>query len=81
MKLCVAYFFFDDFLLLDADFFEDEDLEDFFDAAIRLTTFHAVRDLPVAPIWHTAGLNPAILFDRLGGGWPRRRRLMTFNGD
>jgi len=73
----------DDFLLLlpPLDFFEDEDLEDFFDAAIRLTTFHAVRDLTVAPTWHTAGLHPAILFDDLGGGWPRRRRLMTFNGD
>ena len=46
-RLC-AYFFFDDFLLLD---FFDEDLEDFFDAAILLTTFHAVRDLPVAPTW------------------------------
>jgi hypothetical protein len=28
-----------------------EDLEDFFEAAILLTTFHAVRDLPVAPTW------------------------------
>lgn len=43
-----SYLFFDDFLL---DFFED--LADFF-AAIELTTFHAVRDLPVAPTWQTA---------------------------
>jgi len=38
-------------LLLLLDFFDDEDLEDFFDAAMSLTTFHAVRDLPVAPTW------------------------------
>jgi hypothetical protein len=30
--------------------FFDEDLEDFFEA-ISLTTFHAVRDLPVALTW------------------------------
>jgi hypothetical protein len=45
--------FFVDFLLLLADFF-DEALDDFFDAAILLTTFHAVRDLPVAPTWQKA---------------------------
>ena len=44
----IAYFFFDDFLLL--DFFEDLDAD--FLAAIVLTTFHAVRDLPVALSWH-----------------------------
>jgi hypothetical protein len=50
--LLLAYFFFDDFLLLLEDFFDEEPLEDdFFDAAILLTTFHAVRDLPVAPTW------------------------------
>ena len=42
-----VYFFFEDFLLL----FFDEDLDDFFAAAIVLTTFHAVRDLSVAPTW------------------------------
>jgi hypothetical protein len=49
-------------LLLD-DFLELDALEDFFDAAILLTTFHAVRDLPVAPTWQTTpafagNLNP-----------------------
>jgi hypothetical protein len=39
-----AYFFFDDFLL---DFLAAA----FFFAAIKLTTFHAVRDLTVAPTW------------------------------
>src|SRR5258708_25953336 len=51
-KFVGAYFFFDAFLLLF--------LEDFaaaFLVAISLTTFHAVRDLPVAPTWQTtAGL-------------------------
>jgi hypothetical protein len=41
-----GYFFFEDFL---AAF-----LAAFFFAAILLTTFHAVRDLPVAPDWHNA---------------------------
>jgi len=43
-----GYFFFDDFLappFLAAAFFF---------AAILFTTFHAVRDLTVAPIWHNA---------------------------
>jgi hypothetical protein len=40
-----AYFFF-------ADFFAAAFLAGaFFFAAIKLTTFHAVRDLPVAPTW------------------------------
>ena len=35
--------------------FLDEDLAaDFFDAAIVFTTFHAVRDLPVAPSWQNS---------------------------
>jgi hypothetical protein len=38
-------------LLLLLAFLELDALEDFFDAAISLTTFHAVRDLPVAPTW------------------------------
>jgi hypothetical protein len=42
------YFFLDDFLL--PPFFE-EALPPFFEA-ITLTTFHAVRDLTVAPTWH-----------------------------
>jgi hypothetical protein len=41
-----AYFFFADFLL---DFLAGA----FFFAAIKLTTFHAVRDLTVAPTWQT----------------------------
>jgi len=55
--LCTYLPFFVDFLLLLADFFDVEALDDFFDAAILLTTFHAVRDLPVAPTWQKA---PAI---------------------
>jgi hypothetical protein len=43
--LVIAYFFFDDFF---ADFLAA--LAAFF-VAIMLTTFHAVRDLPVAPTW------------------------------
>ena len=45
-KVVSAYFFFDDFLLLFL-----EDLAAAFLVAISLTTFHAVRDLPVAPTW------------------------------
>lgn len=48
-----AYFFFEDFLLL-LDFFDEDLAADFFDAAILFTTFHAVRDLPVAPSWQNA---------------------------
>jgi len=46
-SLVIAYFFFDDFFVafLAAAFFF---------AAIELTTFHAVRDLPVAPTWQKA---------------------------
>jgi hypothetical protein len=40
----IAYFFF-------ADFFAAFLAGAFFLAAIMLTTFHAVRDLPVAPTW------------------------------
>jgi hypothetical protein len=43
-----SYFFFEDFLLL--LFLAAA----FFFAAIELTTFHAVRDLTVALIWHNA---------------------------
>jgi len=41
-----AYLFFEVFLV---DFFED--LAAAFFVAMLLTTFHAVRDLPVAPTW------------------------------
>ena len=41
-----GYFFFVDFFVAF--------LAGFFFAAILLTTFHAVRDLPVAPDWHNA---------------------------
>jgi hypothetical protein len=37
--------------LLLLDFLEEDLAADFFDAAIVFTTFHAVRDLPVAPSW------------------------------
>src|SRR6185369_11936378 len=43
-KKSIGYFFFDDFF---AAFLAGA----FFLAAIELTTFHAVRDLPVAPTW------------------------------
>jgi hypothetical protein len=50
-------------LLLLLAFLELDALEDFFAAAILLTTFHAVRDLPVAPTWQktpafAGNLNP-----------------------
>jgi hypothetical protein len=56
LKVMRGYFFFEPFLLLlEEDFFDDEALELlFFDAAMALTTFHAVRDLPVALSWHNA---------------------------
>lgn len=51
-----AYFFFDDFL---AGFFAAA----FFFAAIKLTTFHAVRDLTVAPTWqNTPDLSGQLTF-------------------
>ncbi len=51
------YFFFDFDLLDDADAFFELALEDFFELANALTTFHAVRDLTVAPSWQIyAGL-------------------------
>ena len=34
-----------------ADFFEEDLAADFLAVAIEFTTFHAVRDLTVAPIW------------------------------
>jgi hypothetical protein len=63
-----AYFFFDDFL---ADFFAAA----FFFAAIKLTTFHAVRDLTVAPTWQkTPDLSGQLTFGwGLRQGWERRR--------
>jgi hypothetical protein len=44
----LRYFFFF------ADFFAVVFFAGFFLAAIRFTTFHAVRDLPVAHSWHHA---------------------------
>jgi len=66
-KVDVAYFFFADFFVAF--------LAAFFFVAIKLTTFHAVRDLTVAPTWQTApdrsgNLNPA------GGG---KEATTTFN--
>ena len=37
--------------MLDDDFFEEDLAADFFAVAIKFTTFHAVRDLTVAPTW------------------------------
>ena len=54
-----AYFFFDDFF---AAF-----LAAFFFAAIKLTTFHAVRDLTVAPTWRYVPDLSDILFSALVG--------------
>jgi len=56
----IAYFFFDDFF---ADFLAA--LAAFF-VAIMLTTFHAVRDLPVAPTWQTT---PDLSGKSSAGGW------------
>ncbi|HET7435858.1 MAG TPA: hypothetical protein VFN10_14215 [Thermoanaerobaculia bacterium] len=66
------YFFLDDFLLLLLDFFdEDPPLAAFFDAAMLLTTFHAVRDLPVALLGITRRIAPANSFREVGAGWRR----------
>ena len=66
--------FFDDFL---ADFFAAA----FFFAAIKLTTFHAVRDLTVAPTWQkTPDLSGQLTFAwGLRQGW-EGRRPSTFTG-
>jgi hypothetical protein len=61
-KVDEAYFFFADFL---AGFFAAA----FFFAAIKLTTFHAVRDLTVAPTWqkNAGSLRPIeTMFDVAG---------------
>jgi hypothetical protein len=57
--MVMIYLFFDDFL--------PPFLPPFFFAAIKLTTFHAVRDLPVAHSWQKAP-------DRSGKLWLRRSR-------
>jgi hypothetical protein len=69
-----AYFFFDDFF---ADFLAAA----FFFAAIKLTTFHAVRDLTVAPTWQkTPDLSGQLTFAcGLRQGW-EGRRPSTFTG-
>jgi hypothetical protein len=69
-----AYFFFDDFF---ADFLAAA----FFFAAIKLTTFHAVRDLTVAPTWQkTPDLSGQLNFAcGLRQGW-EGRRPSTFTG-
>jgi hypothetical protein len=67
-----AYFFFDDFF---AAF-----LAAFFFAAIKLTTFHAVRDLTVAPTWQkTPDLSGQLIACGLRRGL-ERRRPSTFTG-
>jgi len=68
-----ACFFFDDFLL---DFLAAA----FFFAAIKLTTFHAVRDLTVAPTWQkTPDLSGQLIAYGLRRGF-ERRRPSTFTG-
>jgi hypothetical protein len=73
-KVDEAYFFFEDFF---AGFFAAA----FFFAAIKLTTFHAVRDLTVAPTWqNTPDFSGQMFF---GFGLRRgvkRRRPSTFTG-
>ena len=59
------YFFFDDFLVFFAAFFF---------VAILLTTFHAVRDLPVAHPWHQVPDDSGKLFSDEGGKLGRRGR-------
>jgi hypothetical protein len=62
--------------LLLLPFFDEEPLEDdFFDAAILLTTFHAVRDLPVAPTWQkTPDRSGKLKIERCG---EKKRRPST----
>ena len=69
----MTYFFFDDFLL---DF-----LAAFFFAAIEFTTFHAVRDLPVAPTWQKTPDSSGKLEFVRGGEIRGRGVLTTFNSD
>ena len=57
------YLFFDDFLVFFAAFFF---------VAILLTTFHAVRDLPVAHPWHQVPDRSGKLFCNGGGELGRR---------
>jgi len=57
----LGYFFFDFDLLDDADAFFELALEDFFELANALTTFHAVRDLTVAPCWQSRRISPTNL--------------------
>jgi hypothetical protein len=59
VSVMIGYFFFEDFLLLPPFF---EDFPPFLDAAIVLTTFHAVRDLPVALLGITRRIAPANFF-------------------
>jgi hypothetical protein len=73
-----SYFFFELFLLLA---FLDEDLAaDFFDAAIVFTTFHAVRDLPVAPSWQISpdDAGKLVSVESPGQVATTRRRPTTF---
>lgn len=75
-KVVSAYFFFAVFLLLFL-----EDLAAAFLVAISLTTFHAVRDLPVAPTWQkvldrSSKLDCDVLGDTSETGMPT-----TFNSD
>ena len=66
-QICGGYLFLEDFLLA---FFAA-----FFFAAIKLTTFHAVRDLTVAPTWQkTPDCAGRLFSDFAPGAWRRRLR-------
>ena len=65
-----CYFFFDAFFV----FFDP-----FFLVAILLTTFHAVRDLPVALTWHQVPDRSGKLSCVWGDDLEGRRRQMTIN--
>jgi len=65
-----CYFFFDAFFVFFAAFFL---------VAILLTTFHAVRDLPVALTWHQVPDRSGKLTCVWGDDLEGRRRQMTIN--
>ena len=69
-SMLFSYLFLDDFF---AAF-----LPPFFLAAMLFTTFHAVRDLPVAPTWQKAPENfSGKLACVVAGDWEERQLLMT----
>jgi hypothetical protein len=71
-SIVVFYLFLDDFF--------PPFLAAFFLAAMLFTTFHAVRDLPVALTWQKAPECSGRLACVDGGEWEERPVLMTING-